>query len=79
MNSCDLQKWVALEKIVLNETSRKEKDKYHIVSFIWNTDRNIFFNKGIDKTKPKIGLGNITAELRLLEGVWTNNGGGSVV
>ena len=28
--------WMHLEIIILNEVSQKEKDKYHIISYMWN-------------------------------------------
>ena len=35
--------WVDLEIIILSETSQKEKDKYHIISFImWNLKHDTY-------------------------------------
>ena len=28
--------WMELETLILSEASQKEKDKYHMVSHIWN-------------------------------------------
>ena len=28
--------WMELETLILSEVSQKEKDKYHIISHIWN-------------------------------------------
>ena len=28
--------WMGLEIIILSETSQKEKDKYHMISYMWN-------------------------------------------
>ena len=28
--------WMELETLILSEVSRKEKDKYHMISHIWN-------------------------------------------
>ena len=28
--------WMGAETLILNEVSQKEKDKYHIISHIWN-------------------------------------------
>jgi len=28
--------WMKLETFILNEVSQKEKDKYHMISHIWN-------------------------------------------
>ena len=28
--------WMELEILILNEVSQKEKDKYHVISYIWN-------------------------------------------
>ena len=28
--------WMELETLILNEVSQKKKDKYHIISHIWN-------------------------------------------
>ena len=28
--------WMQLEIIILNEVSQKEKDKYHIITYMWN-------------------------------------------
>ena len=29
-------RWMALETLILSEVSQKEKDKYHMISHIWN-------------------------------------------
>ena len=29
-------KWMELETLILSEVSQKEKDKYHMISHIWN-------------------------------------------
>ena len=28
--------WMELETLILSEVSQKEKDKYHMISYIWN-------------------------------------------
>ena len=28
--------WMELEILILSEVSQKEKDKYHMISYIWN-------------------------------------------
>ena len=28
--------WMELETLILSEISQKEKDKYHMISYIWN-------------------------------------------
>ena len=28
--------WMELETLILSEVSQKEKDKYHVISHIWN-------------------------------------------
>ena len=28
--------WMDLENIMLSETSQSEKDKYHVISLVWN-------------------------------------------
>ena len=28
--------WMVLEMVILSEVSQKEKDKYHMISHIWN-------------------------------------------
>ena len=31
--------WMDLEIIILSETSQKEKDKYHMISYMWNLEK----------------------------------------
>ena len=28
--------WMQLEIVILNDVSQKEKDKYHMISYMWN-------------------------------------------
>ena len=32
-------RWTNLEPIIQSEVSQKEKDKYHILTYIWNLER----------------------------------------
>ena len=34
-----LMRWMNLEPIIQNEVSQKEKDKYHLLTHIWNLER----------------------------------------
>ena len=34
-----LMRWMNLEPIIQSEVSQKEKDKYHILTYIWNVDK----------------------------------------
>ena len=34
-----LMRWINLEPIIQSEVSQKEKDKYHIITYIWNLER----------------------------------------
>ena len=38
--------WVELESIVLNEISPSEKNKYHMISFMWNSRNKTDEHKG---------------------------------
>ena len=51
--------WIDLEIIILSEISQKEKDKYHMISHIWNLKYNT--NELIYETETgtwKIGIDN---------------------
>ena len=39
-NYAILATWMDLEIIILSEVSQKEKDKYHMISHIWNLKYN---------------------------------------
>ena len=34
-----LMRWMYLEPIIQSEVSQKEKDKYHILTYIWNLEK----------------------------------------
>ena len=34
-----LMRWMNLESIIQSEVSQKEKDKYHILTYIWNLEK----------------------------------------
>ena len=34
-----LMRWVDLESIIQSEVNKKEEDKYHILTYIWNLER----------------------------------------
>ena len=34
-----LKRWMYLEPIIQSEVSQKEKDKYHILTYIWNLEK----------------------------------------
>ena len=34
-----LMRWMNLEHIIQSEVSQKEKDKYHILTYIWNLEK----------------------------------------
>ena len=46
--------WMELETLTLSEVSQKEKDKYHIISHIWNL---IYSTNGPFHRKKNHGLG----------------------
>ena len=48
--------WMELETLILSEISQKEKDKYHMISHIWNL---IYGTNEPFHRKEKHGLGRI--------------------
>ena len=57
--------WMELETLILNEVSQKEKDKYHMVSRIWNL---IYGTNESFHRKENHGLGEQTC------GCWAGRG-----
>ena len=51
--------WIKLETLILSEVSQEEKDKYHMVSHIWNP---IYSTNEPFHRKEKHGLGEQTAK-----------------
>ena len=49
--------WMELEILILSEVSQKEKDKYHMISHIWNL---IYGTKEPFHRKENHGLGEYT-------------------
>ena len=49
--------WMELETLILSEVSQKEKDKYHMISHIWNL---IYVTKEHFHRKENHGLGEQT-------------------
>ena len=61
--------WMGLETLILNEVSQKEKDKYRMISHIWNL---IYGTKETFHRKENHGLGR--TDLWLPRGVWKGVG-----
>ena len=53
--------WMELETLILSEVSQKEKEKYHMITYIWNLIHSI--NKPFHR-KEILGLGEQTCSCR---------------
>ena len=40
--------WIELEGIMLTETSQSEKDKYHMISLMWNLRNKTNEHRGVE-------------------------------
>ena len=53
--------WMELETLILSEESQKEKDKYHVITYIWNL---IYGTNETFQRKETHGLGEQTSGCR---------------
>ena len=65
--------WVDLEIIILSEISQIEKDKYHLISLIWESNKmmqnNFLYNRLKDiKVKLRVSKGEIFRQRNKLRG-----------
>ena len=44
--------WMQLEIITISEVGQKEKDKYHVITYMWNLKKKNDTNELIYKTEP---------------------------
>ena len=53
-----LMRWMNLEPIIQSEVSQKEKDKYHILMYIWNKNgiEEFTYRAALEKQTYKIDL-----------------------
>ena len=51
--------WMQLAVIILSKVSQKEKDKYHVISYMWNLKCDMDFPGGAVDKNPSANAGHM--------------------